>query len=54
MKDNFPLFFIKRGLGELKCDRGRLAQLVRASDLHSEGRGFNSFTAHQFSERSFL
>ena len=25
---------------------GRLAQLVRASDLHSEGRGFESLIAH--------
>src|SRR5690554_3695903 len=26
---------------------GRLAQLVRASRLHREGRGFESLTAHQ-------
>ena len=32
---------------------GRLAQLVRASDLHSEGRGFESFIAHKcYSYRS--
>ena len=27
---------------------GRLAQMVRASALHAEGRGFESLTAHQF------
>ncbi len=26
---------------------GRLAQLARASDLHSEGRGFEPLIAHQ-------
>ncbi len=29
---------------------GRLAQLVRASRLHREGRGFESLTAHQIHE----
>jgi hypothetical protein len=26
---------------------GRLAQLVRAADLHSAGRGFESLSAHE-------
>ena len=31
----------------LAKDHGRLAQMVRASALHAEGRGFESLTAHQ-------
>ena len=33
---------------------GRLAQLVRASRLHREGREFESLTAHQFSPQRFF
>ena len=28
--------------------KGQVAQMVRAFGLHPKGRGFNSFTAHQF------
>ncbi len=35
-----------------RVDLGRLAQLVRASRLHREGRGFESLIAHQFSADS--
>src|SRR5256885_277652 len=33
------------------ASRGRLAQLVRASRLHREGRRFESCTAHHFFSR---
>lgn len=33
--------------------RRRLAQLVRISPLHGEGRGFESLTAYQFTEPVF-
>ncbi len=33
---------------------GRLAQLVRASDLHSEGQRFESSTAHHNSNFNFV
>src|SRR4051812_32161635 len=42
--------------GALKYDAhasGRLAQLVRASVLHTEGRGFEPLIAHHFSGSEF-
>ena len=35
-----------QGWARMAISRGRLAQLVRASGLHPEGRGFESLTAH--------
>jgi len=32
------------------ASRGRLAQLVRASRLHREGRGFEALTAHSYTQ----
>ena len=36
------------------CSNGRLAQLVRASRLHREGRGFESYIAHQYRTQWFF
>ena len=35
-------------------DVGRLAQLVRASGLHPEGRGFESLSAHHLKNMKFI
>src|SRR5579859_6192148 len=42
-----PKTFRKGPIWLEPCAQGRLAQLVRASRLHREGRGFESLAAHQ-------